>query len=79
VADSCTSPVCMHACPCSLTRILQFAKPMWPFMTAGVLTFYLVGKAQDMGVKGTLRFPVPSRPAPAPVFSLSLPSSLLLS
>ncbi|KAI0374589.1 hypothetical protein BV20DRAFT_1032726 [Pilatotrama ljubarskyi] len=26
-------------------------KPMWPFITASVLTFYLVGKAQDMGVK----------------------------
>jgi hypothetical protein len=58
----------MHARPCSLIRALQFAKPMWPFMTAGVLTFYLVGKAQDMGVKGTSRFLVPSRHVPHPSF-----------
>ncbi|KAF8522166.1 ATPase, F0 complex, subunit J [Hysterangium stoloniferum] len=27
------------------------ARPMWPFFAAASLTFYLVAKAQDMGVK----------------------------
>jgi len=27
------------------------AKPMWPFFAASVLTYYLVSKVQDMGVK----------------------------
>ncbi|KAI9065074.1 hypothetical protein FKP32DRAFT_1590969 [Trametes sanguinea] len=27
------------------------AKPMWPFVAASALTFYLVAKAQDMAVK----------------------------
>ncbi|KAM5536514.1 hypothetical protein V8D89_009791 [Ganoderma adspersum] len=27
------------------------AKPMWPFVTASVLTWFLVGKMQDLGVK----------------------------
>ncbi|OBZ69118.1 hypothetical protein A0H81_10876 [Grifola frondosa] len=30
---------------------LSVAKPLWPFVTASLLTFYLVSKAQDMGVK----------------------------
>ncbi|KAH9900788.1 ATPase, F0 complex, subunit J [Cubamyces lactineus] len=32
-------------------RLISVAKPMWPFLTASLLTIYLVGKAQDMGVK----------------------------
>ncbi|KAG8932315.1 hypothetical protein FRC03_005336 [Tulasnella sp. 419] len=28
-----------------------FAKPLWPFGAATVVTFYLVAKAQDMGVR----------------------------
>ncbi|KAI0771074.1 ATPase, F0 complex, subunit J [Trametes elegans] len=27
------------------------AKPMWPFVAASALTFFLVGKAQDAAVK----------------------------
>ncbi|KAI0672641.1 ATPase, F0 complex, subunit J [Trametes maxima] len=27
------------------------AKPMWPFVAASVLTVFLVGKAQELGVK----------------------------
>ncbi|KAH9920351.1 ATP synthase j chain-domain-containing protein, partial [Fomitopsis serialis] len=27
------------------------AKPMWPFVAASAVTFFLVSKAQDMGVK----------------------------
>lgn len=30
----------------------QIMKPLWPFLAAGTLTFYLVSKAQDMGVRG---------------------------
>ncbi|KAL0946383.1 hypothetical protein HGRIS_012613 [Hohenbuehelia grisea] len=30
---------------------LQFLKPMWPFMAAGALTFYLVAKVQDTAVR----------------------------
>ncbi|THH00653.1 hypothetical protein EW026_g1938 [Hermanssonia centrifuga] len=32
------------------TRV-QFFKPMWPFIAASGVTFYLVSKMQDMGVK----------------------------
>ncbi|CDO70328.1 hypothetical protein BN946_scf184843.g17 [Trametes cinnabarina] len=32
-------------------RTNQVLKPMWPFIVASGLTFYLVSKAQDMGVK----------------------------
>ncbi|EPS93034.1 hypothetical protein FOMPIDRAFT_1033850 [Fomitopsis schrenkii] len=26
-------------------------RPMWPFIAAGSITFYLVSKAQDLGVR----------------------------
>ncbi|KAI0929307.1 hypothetical protein AcW2_005040 [Taiwanofungus camphoratus] len=29
------------------------AKPMWPFIAAGTITFLLVSKAQEIGVKCT--------------------------
>lgn len=35
----------------STAFILQFLKPMWPFMAAGTITFYLVAKLQDAAVR----------------------------
>ncbi|KAK7694132.1 hypothetical protein QCA50_003708 [Cerrena zonata] len=33
------------------TFVLQVAKPLWPFFAASAITYYLVSKAQDAGVK----------------------------
>ncbi len=30
---------------------MQVAKPLWPFVGASLLTWFLVGKMQDLGVK----------------------------
>ncbi|KAI0717611.1 ATP synthase j chain-domain-containing protein [Fomitopsis betulina] len=30
---------------------LLVLRPMWPFLAASTITFYLVSKAQDLGVK----------------------------
>ena len=34
---------------------------MWPFISASLLTWFLVGKMQDMGVKGESFSPSPCR------------------
>lgn len=40
---------------------LQVLKPMWPFIVAGGVTFYLVSKAQDAAVKCESRLALPRK------------------
>ncbi|PCH37665.1 hypothetical protein WOLCODRAFT_22749 [Wolfiporia cocos MD-104 SS10] len=44
-----------------------FAKPMWPFIAAGSLTLYLVGKMQDMGVRSEEHAKDPRNPYAAQI------------
>ena len=48
VANSRTSPSSSAPCPVlTVVNALQVLKPMWPFIAAGGITFYLVNKAQS--------------------------------
>ena len=47
----------------------QIMKPLWPFLAAGTLTFYLVSKAQDMGVRGASASSVRCDPSADDAFS----------
>lgn len=39
---------------------MQIAKPMWPFIAASAVTYYLVAQMQDMGVRCASLPPLPS-------------------
>ena len=39
-----------------LIFILQIVKPLWPFIFASSVTFYLIAKAQSSGVRCTCQF-----------------------
>ncbi|KAF9818978.1 hypothetical protein IEO21_02392 [Rhodonia placenta] len=43
------------------------AKPLWPFIAAGTITYFLVAKAQDMGVKSEAYAKDPRNPYAAQI------------
>ena len=56
MVDSCTSCSCFNKFRSLIHRTVQVLKPMWPFIAASSITFYLVSKAQDMGVRCAYAF-----------------------
>ena len=56
MANTCEYPsiIITEVFQCSVSALLQIARPMWAFFVASGLTFFLVTKAQNAGVKCTL-------------------------
>lgn len=56
-----TYPICIlgtHPAPVLLAQVFR---PLWPFFAASGITYFLVSKAQDIGVRCELAYPKPVR------------------
>ncbi len=57
-----TCPICIldtHPVPVLLAQVFR---PLWPFFAAGGITYFLVSKAQDVGVRCELFHPSETHP-----------------
>jgi len=57
IASVVACPVCILVLTLFAVFLAQVFRPLWPFFAAGGITYFLVSKAQDAGVRCELFHP----------------------